>query len=274
MQILRSDWLPGPATIPARQLAVAVGDAHGMSEHLAALLDAVLADIRADGRPVDLVYLGDYGDRGRDLRGVIDLAMTPAPEGPAVVQTALMGNHDAWLVDLVQDRLCEEAAGQWMLNGGLTTLSGLGVALCEDVGELAVRVRAALGPARVAWLTSLRLSIRVGDYLFVHAGIDPATPLARQGRDEMLWIRQPFLAPPVWLHDDLAVVHGHTPGSAEVTRHRVGTDTGCFKSGVLTAAVFDGNQVRYICAASDTDRRAWNPAKLPAAVRVANDIPA
>jgi serine/threonine protein phosphatase 1 len=276
MQILRSEWLPAPARIPAHQLAVAVGDPHGMSDHLAALLDAVLADVAADGRPSDLVYLGDYGDRGPDLRGVIDLAMRPVPELP-LTETALMGNHDAWLVDLINDRLDTEAVGHWLANGGLMTLEGLGVELTADlegVDDLAGRVRAALGPARVDWLNRLGLSARIGGYLFVHAGIDPATPLANQGRDELLWIRQPFLEPPVWIHDDLAVVHGHTPGSAEVTRHRVGTDTGCFKSGVLTAAIFDRDQVQYVCAAGDTDDRAWSPGRLPAAVRVANELQA
>ena len=47
---------------------IAVGDVHGCSVALAALIRAI--DLRADDT---LVMLGDYCDRGIDTRGVIDL---------------------------------------------------------------------------------------------------------------------------------------------------------------------------------------------------------
>lgn len=61
-------------------------------------------------------------------------------------------------------------------------------------------------------------------------------PLGQQQADDLLCIRQPFLNRPHGL--PYIVVHGHTIRSAyRITRlpHRIGIDTGAFKSGRLTA---------------------------------------
>jgi len=64
--------------------------------------------------------------------------------------------------------------------------------------------------------------VRLGGYLFVHAGINPAIPLAEQlgrswgefgkGRedDDPLWVRGPFLLHDGRFEDGLIIVHGHT----------------------------------------------------------------
>lgn len=61
-------------------------------------------------------------------------------------------------------------------------------------------------------------------------------PLKQQRDDDLIWIRKPFLNRPHGL--PYIVVHGHTFGSDyRITRlpHRIGIDTGAFKSGQLTA---------------------------------------
>ena len=56
----------------------AVGDIHGH----AAELDRVLARIEADGgAAAEVVFLGDYADRGPDSRGVIDRLAAGKAEG-------------------------------------------------------------------------------------------------------------------------------------------------------------------------------------------------
>jgi serine/threonine protein phosphatase 1 len=35
--------------------------------------------------------------------------------------------------------------------------------------------------------------VRVGDYLFVHAGIRPGVPLEEQRGADLRWIREPFI---------------------------------------------------------------------------------
>jgi serine/threonine protein phosphatase 1 len=73
-----------------------------------------------------------------------------------------------------------------------------------------------------------------GDYLFVHAGVNPGAPLDAQSEADLIWIRDPFLD-----HAEAfgkIVVHGHTPGKEPVMRsNRIGIDTGACFSGRLTA---------------------------------------
>ncbi len=89
--------------------------------------------------------------------------------------------------------------------------------------------------------------IRAGDYVFVHAGIDPARPLADQKRSDLLWIRERFLS-----HEgplEKVVVHGHTIFDQVMDcGNRIGIDTGAFRSGVLTALVLEGDQRRILQA--------------------------
>ena len=82
------------------------------------------------------------------------------------------------------------AATDWLWAGGKEALASWGLSpdLPRDQWE------AALPPSHLTWLRSLALTHREGDYLFVHAGIRPGVPLADQSPDDLLTIRQPFLA--------------------------------------------------------------------------------
>ena len=79
-----------------------------------------------------------------------------------------------------------------------------------------------------------------GRRFFVHAGIDPARPLDRQNRHDLLWMREPFLSDP--RDYGRFIVHGHTPikgGQPDLRVNRVNIDTAAVLGGPLTAAVFD-----------------------------------
>src|SRR3546814_10201329 len=86
----------------------------------------------------------------------------------------------------------------------------------------------------MAFLQRRVLHRRIGDYLFVHAGLHPGRPLDDQTEHDMLWIREPFLSGHDWPHP-VTVVHGHTPEGPTVLAHRIGVDSGVFASGCLTA---------------------------------------
>ena len=86
------------------------------------------------------------------------------------------------------------------------------------------------------------LTHREGDYLFVHAGIRPGVPLVDQSPDDLLTIRQPFLASGKDL--GLVVVHGHSSSpSAEIATNRIGLDTGAGIGGKLTCAILEDDLV-------------------------------
>ena len=123
----------------------------------------------------------------------------------------------------------------WLANGGERTLMSLGVSPGEN-GYSSRQLAQALGPRRIAWLRSLPLYYRAGDYLFVHAGILPGRPIELQEEKDLLWIRNRFLES----RDDHGyfVVHGHTPSDEpDIRPNRVGIDTGAPLTGKLTAAI-------------------------------------
>ncbi len=98
---------------------------------------------------------------------------------------------------------------------------------------------AGLPADHLAWIRNLPTHYDDGQRFFVHAGIRPGIPLDQQTRENMLWIREPFLSST----DDhgLLVVHGHTPqrdGKPNIHFNRVNLDTGAVFGRQLTAAVF------------------------------------
>ena len=104
---------------------------------------------------------------------------------------------------------------------------------------------AAVPPRHLAFIRGLPLMHAAGGYLFVHAGLRPQTPLTRQSRLDMLWIREPFLS----FDGNFSgvVVHGHTPESEPVIRHnRIGIDTGAYLGGALTCLVLQGDQMGFL----------------------------
>ena len=105
----------------------------------------------------------------------------------------------------------------------------------------------------VAFLESFEDLIHLGDYLFVHAGIDPRLPLDQQRLRDLRWIREPFLS-----HDGshgVVVVHGHTISDApEDCGNRIGIDTGAFMSGRLTALLLEGTARCYLEAVDEDGR--------------------
>jgi serine/threonine protein phosphatase 1 len=207
-------------------LTYAVGDIHGSLAKLRSLMAA--CEAHAAGRPMTLVFVGDYIDRGPDSRGVVDyLLARQARPGERVV--ALMGNHEAMALAAIDGRVPPRL---WLAQGGLATLESYGVARPGDL------------PRRhLDWLRALPLSHDDGRRFFVHAGIDPGTPLDAQDEKDLLWIREPFLS-----HGGdygRLIVHGHTPlttGVAELRNNRLNLDTAAVYGGPLTAAVFDDLQ--------------------------------
>src|ERR1700727_288979 len=83
-----------PLGISPEAEVFAIGDIHGRSDLLAALLDeAALEPKLRDKRAI--VFLGDLIDRGPDSLGAIDLAAGAKVRIGANEDIALMGNHEA-----------------------------------------------------------------------------------------------------------------------------------------------------------------------------------
>jgi serine/threonine protein phosphatase 1 len=97
------------------------------------------------------------------------------------------------------------------------------------------------------FLRSFADTFRFGDFLFVHAGIRPGLPLEDQSRQDLRWIREPFLKDTA--DHGFVVVHGHTIFEEVDSRaNRIGIDTGAYRTGVLTSLVIEGAERRLLTA--------------------------
>ena len=239
---------PPPST--GGRLVYAVGDIHGYPQQLSALLDQIRADAGATAageRPL-VVFLGDYVDRGPDSRAVIDLIADLIDEGAFEV-VALKGNHEDALARFIAEPAYAPA---WIANWGEATLRAYGVSppsSCDAAACEAAQARfvEAMPSRHRALLASLQLSLTVGDYLFVHAGVRPGIDLAAQDPRDLIWIRYDFLESDADFGK--VVVHGHTPADRPVRRtNRIGLDTGVYASGTLTAVRLKGEQIDFLQA--------------------------
>lgn len=211
---------------------------HGRLDVRGPLLRDIAEDAQAS-RPAEapmLVFLGDYVDRGADSRGVVDLVLEMQASKRFEV-VALKGNHEEALLQF----LAEPGFGStWMEHGGGTTLVSYGVqppATRTDPdawARVSDEFGKALPRAHRDFYAGLELMRTVGDYAFVHAGVRPGVPLDQQAERDLLWIRQEFLQDRGPFGK--VIVHGHTPLEApQLTRHRLGIDTGAYATGILTA---------------------------------------
>lgn len=236
------------ARVPPGRRIYAVGDIHGRAD----LLERLIADLEKDvarggfeGRPI-LIFLGDYVDRGFQSKDVINLLLG---ESLSRFETYfLKGNHEAAMLQFLTD---PSIGPRWGEFGGVETLVSYGVqpprtrTNMDEWIRASDELKAKLPVEHKQFLANLDLSVRVGDYVFVHAGVRPGMPLDQQTEQDLLWIREDFLEDRHYL--GAVIVHGHTPASKPYRDgRRIGIDTGAYLSGRLTAARFEHESVEFI----------------------------
>jgi serine/threonine protein phosphatase 1 len=234
---------PAPA-VPAGQRVYAVGDIHGRCDLFEALVEAIEADDAAAGpAETTVVLLGDLVDRGSDSAGVIALARQWQARRRVRI---LGGNHEEMFLRSFDEL---DMFRHFLRHGGRDTALSYGIDraafLAAELEEAQQLMRDHVPAEDIAFLEGFEDMISIGDYLFVHAGIDPRVPLDAQRRQDLRWIREPFLSHPD-SHGPV-VVHGHTISETPEDRgNRIGIDTGAFMSGRLTAIVLEGITRRYL----------------------------
>jgi serine/threonine protein phosphatase 1 len=254
----------------------AVGDIHGRSDLLVALIDEAAREPKLRDKRA-IVFLGDFVDRGSDSLGAIELAMGAKARVGADEAIALMGNHEA-MMRLALDPETPwddaiDAFDTWIANGGDRTVEQFlkSEEPAESLDDLLTEARASLPPRVCAWLSSLRPSWRSGQVLFVHAGVNPEVefetflaapwniPLANLDEDRhWAWVRRPFLAhrPGPNGFGGFFVVHGHTPNDArsdpshadQIAGFRLNLDAGSAMTGVAKMAVIRDRYAEVVSA--------------------------
>ena len=233
---------PAPA-MPVGMRVYAVGDIHGRSDLLDRLLAMILNDAKGFGGRTSLVFLGDYIDRGPDSKGVIERLGRPIPGFSCHF---IRGNHDVAPIEFLRDAAFYSI---WRSCGGTETLLSYGVRPPRFESDVSLRrmqqeFEMALPPAHRNFFQALSAAVTIGDYFFTHAGVRPGVALERQEREDLMWIREPFLS----ADDDFGkvVVHGHAPAPHPVRRkNRIGVDTGAYATGRLSVAVLQGQDCRF-----------------------------
>ena len=240
---------PGPkGRVPPGTRVYAIGDVHGRLDLLTALERQIEQDreSRPAGRHL-LVYLGDYIDRGYESRAVIDHMMAPPLAG--FERICLKGNHEDFLLKFMEDL---DVGPIWLVNGGRETVLSYGIAPPVGLGftegtleEIQAGLKENVPASHLAFMASLRLTHREGDFLFVHAGVRPGIGVDDQKETDLLWIRDQFLKSRE--SHGCIVVHGHTPtAEPEVRANRIGINTGAFASGRLTCLVLEDGDFRFL----------------------------
>ena len=252
---------PAPA-VPAGERVYAIGDVHGRLDLFGALVAAIEADDLARGPArTTIVLLGDLVDRGPDSAGVI----TAARElGQRRKVRMLLGNHEEMFLDALDS---EEVLKHFLRYGGRETVLSYPLDPAAyhraELGEALDLIRAAVPQRDIDFLRSFEDQVRIGDYLFVHAGIRPGVELEDQKVADLRWIREPFLS-----HRDNfgpIVVHGHTIfDEPDFAANRIGIDTGAYRTGRLTALGLEGTE-RWLIEAVDDGTGAVRAAQRSAA---------
>jgi serine/threonine protein phosphatase 1 len=189
-----------------------VGDIHGCVDEVDRLLEAI-----APGPADTIVFLGDYIDRGPSPRAVIDRMIRLRHEGPRCV--FLKGNHEDMFLAYMGER--GHYGEAFLFNGGEATLRSYGLE-----GQPPAIVAARIPLDHLEFLHSLEMRFQQEPFLCVHAGVAPNRSLDDQRDEDLLWIRDAFIAHPHRF--GCTVLFGHTP-QREVLfdqPYKIGLDTG------------------------------------------------
>lgn len=197
----------------------AIGDIHGYINKLEALMRKIHPDPEKD----EIVFLGDYVDRGPNSKEVVEMVLEIKRRFPRT--TCLMGNHEFSLLDYLTYR---RDPWTFFLNGGVETIHSY-----DLTGD---DIEAKMPPEHRAFFNSLKPYYETEDYIFVHAGLREGVPLEEQTLDDLVWIRKEFIES----KKDFGkvVIFGHTPFPKPLIHpNKIGIDTGAGYGGALTCIV-------------------------------------
>ena len=216
-------------------MSIAIGDIHGCLDPLQALIAQLPPQ-------EELVFLGDYVDRGPDSAGVLRYLEALSETRPCVF---LMGNHEDMMAKATETTAY---IPNWLINGGEATLESYGVDAAEWATSKPEQRRI---PAFERFHARLRPYHEDQDAIYVHAGIDPSVPhMQAQDPKVLLWVREPFHTKALdW--PGKPIVFGHTPtqnlglpmGAPYRKGPLRGIDTACVYGGRLTALDVSSGQL-------------------------------
>ena len=197
----------------------AIGDIHGCLDQLQQLLSSLDIDRQND----TLLFIGDYIDRGRASREVVEYVIKLRQEFRNVV--FLLGNHEYMLLRYLEG-IDEE---MYLYNGGRVTMADYNI-LPSDPPKLR---KEKIPAEHLDFFRTLLPCYETEKHIFVHAGLKPGFSPAEQPVHNLLWVRQEFIDSEYDFGK--LVIFGHTPLSHPlISPNKIGIDTGAVYGGKLT----------------------------------------
>ena len=217
----------------------AIGDIHGCLKQLVTLQDKIFNYPQYNRDEDFLLYLGDYIDRGPNSKDVINHILQLQTEG--IKSIFLMGNHEQFMTDFLFNKI--NNLSNWLINGADQTFKSYDIEVAEfikdgfeddNIDKLRNIFLSKLTKGHVYFFKNLKLTYIMGDYLFVHAGINPEKSLSEQNKMDFLWARSDQFFDKNFKFEKI-IVHGHSPEKEVINfPYRINVDTGSFFSGKLS----------------------------------------
>lgn len=243
----------------------AIGDVHGCVEQLSELLKNI-PEVAWHSPKTRLVFLGDIICRGPSSLSALAKWSDPRLDAMFYKVHRLAGNHEQLLMlSTGDDEVAKSAEAKWMSIDGASFVDELRRHTGRQDAPLTRNLLAeAAGELVMRRLDDLEQHVRIGNVIFVHAGIDPSLDAARSlalpwkvfGGNHWAWIQEPFLT---WRggFGGLMVVHGHTPpakhclmsgySDPHIVQHdRLSLDGGSALTGIVTAAQIEDGRYRLL----------------------------
>lgn len=208
---------------------IVVGDIHGCYNELVAMIMSLEEGGKYNKDKDKLVFLGDYIDRGKDSRLVIEYIRGLQENNNNVI--ALMGNHEDMLLNYWKG-----IDDNWTYNGHIQTLDSY-TGYYEQF------------ESDIEWMRTLPLYHEDEHFIYVHAGIDPYKSMDNQRKNTLLWVRENFIYNAK--EYSKKVIFGHTPTAnlngdwkpVYTFTNNVDIDTGCVYGGALSALIIEDDKI-------------------------------
>lgn len=180
-----------------------ISDIHGEIEKF----EKLLVEAKYNTKEDQLILLGDYVDRGSNAKAVIEKVKQLKKEGAFV----LKGNHEDMMIKALTTNE-EKSWNHWVKrNGGDQTLYSYGflesdIAVTEGAFEKP-NLKSDILEEHLSFIQELDHFIETEEYIFVHAGVEPAKPVTESEPYTLMWIRNEFHS---GYDGEKIVVFGHT----------------------------------------------------------------
>jgi serine/threonine protein phosphatase 1 len=200
----------------------AIGDIHGYLHPLQALIDSV-----SPARDDLLIFLGDYVDKGPDVKGVIDYLLTLSETHQTVF---LRGNHDQMMLDAHRDAA---SIAFWECLGGTNPLASYGR------GTLPAQLQMVPESHWEFLEDRCRNFFETPEFIFVHGGVQAHVSPSEEDPERLLWAT---LGIAEQHFSGRTVICGHSAQKTGIIAdlgHTICVDTGITHGGWLTCLALE-----------------------------------